>query len=148
MPARCNSGLAELSANCCVLQAYAAARMAESCLLGLEGENDIYECAYVESNVTKLPFFASKVMLLSQEAGGHRLPITSAFSGSGLHAFTHAAKHCALRQGSKPLPTLLTLEPCSADVRHSPACGLAAQPKQQLHPAPGGFTETLQLACR
>lgn len=43
------------------MQAYAAARMAESVLLGLDGKDDIYECAYVESSVTKLPFFASKV---------------------------------------------------------------------------------------
>ena len=73
LPARSNPGAAELSADCCILQAYAAARMAESCLLGLEGENDIYECAYVESNVTKLPFFASKVRLLLQKACGPRL---------------------------------------------------------------------------
>ena len=46
--------------NACV-QAYAAARMAESVLLGLDGNDDIYECAYVDSSVTKLPFFASKV---------------------------------------------------------------------------------------
>ena len=59
-----------LSVNCCAgciifvsLQAYAAARMAESVLLGLDGSDDIYECAYVESSVTKLPFFASKVCL-------------------------------------------------------------------------------------
>lgn len=43
------------------MQAYAAARMAESVLLGLDGNDDIYECAYVDSSVTKLPFFASKV---------------------------------------------------------------------------------------
>lgn len=43
------------------LQAYAAARMAESVLLGLDGSDDIWECAYVESDVTKLPYFASKV---------------------------------------------------------------------------------------
>ncbi len=43
------------------MQAYAAARMAESVLLGLDGNDDIWECAYVESSVTKLPFFASKV---------------------------------------------------------------------------------------
>ena len=43
------------------VQAYAAARMAESVLLGLDGSDDIYECAYVDSSVTKLPFFASKV---------------------------------------------------------------------------------------
>lgn len=46
-----------------VLQAYAAARMTESILRGLEGEQDVFEAAYVESNVTELPFFASKVRL-------------------------------------------------------------------------------------
>lgn len=46
-----------------LLQAYAAARMAESVLRGLAGEDAIYECAYVQSDVTELPFFASKVRL-------------------------------------------------------------------------------------
>jgi malate dehydrogenase len=55
--AKAGAGSATLS------MAYAAARMAESCLLGLEGEADIYECAYVESNVTRVPYFASKVRL-------------------------------------------------------------------------------------
>jgi malate dehydrogenase len=44
-------------------QAYAAARFAESVLRGLEGEPDVYEAAYVESKVTELPYFASKVRL-------------------------------------------------------------------------------------
>ena len=44
------------------MQAYAAARMAESCLLGLQGKDNIYECAYVQSTVVPgLDFFASKV---------------------------------------------------------------------------------------
>ncbi len=44
------------------LQAYAAARMAESCLLGLQGKDNIYECAYVESSlIPELSYFASKV---------------------------------------------------------------------------------------
>lgn len=48
----------------CWLQAYAAARMAESCLLGLQDEPDIYECAYIQSDlVPELDFFASKVQL-------------------------------------------------------------------------------------
>lgn len=43
-------------------QAYAAARMAESCLLGLQGKDNIYECAYVESSlIPELSYFASKV---------------------------------------------------------------------------------------
>jgi malate dehydrogenase len=43
--------------------AYAAARMAESVLRGLDGEDGVVECAYVASSVTSLPFFASKVRL-------------------------------------------------------------------------------------
>ncbi len=37
--------------------------MAESVLAGLSGEGNVYECAYVESSVTELPYFASKVRL-------------------------------------------------------------------------------------
>ena len=47
----------------CTLQAYAAARFSESVLRGLEGEPDVYEAAYVESTVTELPYFATKVRL-------------------------------------------------------------------------------------
>ena len=43
------------------MQAYAAARFTESVLRGLEGEQDVYEAAYVESKVTELPYFATKV---------------------------------------------------------------------------------------
>ena len=35
------------------LQAYAAARMAESTLMGLNGEPNIYECTYVQSDVSE-----------------------------------------------------------------------------------------------
>ena len=36
--------------------------MAESCLLGLQGKDNIYECAYVQSAVVPgVDFFASKV---------------------------------------------------------------------------------------
>ncbi|KAK9818324.1 hypothetical protein WJX72_010603 [[Myrmecia] bisecta] len=55
--AKAGAGSATLS------MAYAAARMAESVLLGLEGNADVYECAYVESDVTELPYFATKVRL-------------------------------------------------------------------------------------
>jgi malate dehydrogenase len=43
--------------------AAAAAEFADACLRGLSGESGIWVCAYVESNVTKLPFFATKVLL-------------------------------------------------------------------------------------
>jgi hypothetical protein len=32
-------------------QAYAAARFAESCMRALDGDSDVYECAYVQSDV-------------------------------------------------------------------------------------------------
>ena len=41
--------------------AYAAARMAESVLLGLAGEPNVVECTFVQSSVVPdFPFFASK----------------------------------------------------------------------------------------
>ena len=44
------------------MQAYAAARFAESVLLGLNGEQDVVECCYLESTlVPGLDYFASKV---------------------------------------------------------------------------------------
>lgn len=43
--------------------AYAAAEFAASCLRALAGEPGVVECAYVESHLTELPFFASPVRL-------------------------------------------------------------------------------------
>ena len=34
------------------VQAYAAARFAESCLRALDGDSEVYECAYVASDVS------------------------------------------------------------------------------------------------
>jgi len=56
--AKAGGGSATLS------MAYAAARMAESTLLGLQGEPNMYECAFVQSDVVPgVPFFASRVQL-------------------------------------------------------------------------------------
>lgn len=56
--AKAGAGSATLS------MAYAAARMAESTLLGLSGEPNMFECAYVDSDVVPdVPFFATKVQL-------------------------------------------------------------------------------------
>lgn len=56
--AKAGAGSATLS------MAYAAARMAESSLLGLAGEEDVYECTYTESSVVEgLAYFSSKVQL-------------------------------------------------------------------------------------
>lgn len=55
--AKAGAGSATLS------MAYAAARFAESCLRGLQGDK-VYECAYIESSlVSDLDYFASKVQL-------------------------------------------------------------------------------------
>ncbi|KAK2078915.1 hypothetical protein QBZ16_002605 [Prototheca wickerhamii] len=55
--AKAGKGSATLS------MAYAGALMADACLRGLNGDSDVVECAYVESSVTELPFFASKILL-------------------------------------------------------------------------------------
>ncbi|CAN6348647.1 unnamed protein product [Urochloa humidicola] len=46
-----------------VVEAYAAAKFADACLRGLRGDAGVVECSYVASQVTELPFFASKVRL-------------------------------------------------------------------------------------
>ncbi|KAI9086008.1 hypothetical protein K1719_032085 [Acacia pycnantha] len=55
--AKAGAGSATLS------MAYAAARFVESSLRALDGDSDVYECTYVQSEVTELPFFASRVKL-------------------------------------------------------------------------------------
>ncbi|XP_052193728.1 malate dehydrogenase, glyoxysomal [Diospyros lotus] len=55
--AKAGAGSATLS------MAYAAAKFADACLRGLRGDAGIVECAFVASQVTELPFFASKVRL-------------------------------------------------------------------------------------
>ena len=55
--AKAGAGSATLS------MAYAAARFVESSLRALDGDGDVYECSYVQSNLTDLPFFASRVKL-------------------------------------------------------------------------------------
>ncbi|XP_047341251.1 malate dehydrogenase, mitochondrial-like [Impatiens glandulifera] len=55
--AKAGKGSATLS------MAYAGAIFADACLKGLNGVPDVIECSYVQSTVTELPFFASKVRL-------------------------------------------------------------------------------------
>ncbi|XP_030476634.2 malate dehydrogenase, chloroplastic [Syzygium oleosum] len=55
--AKAGAGSATLS------MAYAAARFVESSLRALDGDGDVYECAFVQSDLTDLPFFASRVKL-------------------------------------------------------------------------------------
>lgn len=43
--------------------AYAGALFADACLRGLNGEANVEEYSYVESNKTELPYFSTKVKL-------------------------------------------------------------------------------------
>ncbi|KAK9085489.1 hypothetical protein Sjap_025900 [Stephania japonica] len=55
--AKAGKGSATLS------MAYAGSIFADACLKGLNGVPDVVECSFVQSTVTDLPFFASKVRL-------------------------------------------------------------------------------------
>ncbi|PIA55221.1 hypothetical protein AQUCO_00800149v1 [Aquilegia coerulea] len=55
--AKAGAGSATLS------MAYAAAKFADACLRGLRGDAGVIECSFVSSQVTELPFFATKVRL-------------------------------------------------------------------------------------
>ncbi|KAJ4841964.1 hypothetical protein Tsubulata_039044 [Turnera subulata] len=55
--AKAGAGSATLS------MAFAAVKFADACLHALRGDANIVQCAYVASEVTELPFFASKVRL-------------------------------------------------------------------------------------
>ncbi|KAH7683991.1 Malate dehydrogenase protein [Dioscorea alata] len=55
--AKAGAGSATLS------MAYAAARFVESSLRALDGDGDVYECCFIQSELTELPFFASRVKL-------------------------------------------------------------------------------------
>ncbi|KAJ3677383.1 hypothetical protein LUZ60_003107 [Juncus effusus] len=55
--AKAGAGSATLS------MAYASARFVESSLRGLDGDKEVYECAFVASEMTDLPFFASRVRM-------------------------------------------------------------------------------------
>ena len=52
--AKAGAGSATLS------MAAAAAEFADACIRGLLGEPGVVACAYVDSSLTELPFFASK----------------------------------------------------------------------------------------
>lgn len=55
--AKAGKGSATLS------MAYAGAVFADACLKGLNGVPNVVECSFVQSSITELPFFASKVRL-------------------------------------------------------------------------------------
>ncbi|KAL5998142.1 hypothetical protein ACLOJK_009078 [Asimina triloba] len=72
--AKAGAGSATLS------MAYAAARFVESSLRALDGDADVFECAYVQSDLAELPFFASRVKLGKKGI--------EAFVSSDLHGLT------------------------------------------------------------
>ncbi len=45
---------------------YAGALFAEACLKGLNGQKNVIECSYVESTITDIPFFSSKVQIIAR----------------------------------------------------------------------------------
>eukprot|EP00252_Welwitschia_mirabilis_P014273 TRINITY_DN313_c0_g1_i2.p1 TRINITY_DN313_c0_g1~~TRINITY_DN313_c0_g1_i2.p1 ORF type:complete len:353 (+),score=62.20 TRINITY_DN313_c0_g1_i2:352-1410(+) len=55
--AKAGTGSATLS------MAYAAAKFADACLRAMRGDSGIVQCAFIASEVTELPFFASKVRI-------------------------------------------------------------------------------------
>ncbi|WOH05893.1 hypothetical protein DCAR_0625316 [Daucus carota subsp. sativus] len=55
--AKAGKGSATLS------MAYAGALFADACMKGLNGVPDVVECSFVQSSITELPFFVSKVRL-------------------------------------------------------------------------------------
>ena len=56
--AKAGAGSATLS------MAAAAAEFADACMRGMQGDPGVVACAYVQSSLTDLPFFASKCVLL------------------------------------------------------------------------------------
>ncbi|CAL5380026.1 unnamed protein product [Camellia sinensis] len=70
--AKAGAGSATLS------MAYAAARFVESSFRALDGDNDVYECCFIKSDLTELPFFASGVKLGKK---GVEAVISSDFQG-------------------------------------------------------------------
>lgn len=56
-------GFYNLQGSATLSMAYAGALFADACLRGLNGDSNVVEPTFVQSTVTELPFFASKVRL-------------------------------------------------------------------------------------
>ena len=59
----CSDMVCLLQGSATLSMAYAGALFADACLRGLNGEPDVEEYSYVESDKTELPFFSTKVKL-------------------------------------------------------------------------------------
>ncbi|CAI9753855.1 unnamed protein product [Fraxinus pennsylvanica] len=88
--AKAGAGSATLSV------AYAAACFVESSLCALHGDSDVNECCYVQSDLTYLPFFASRVKL-----GKHGVEALITLDLQGLTEYEQKALE-ALEQSLRP----------------------------------------------
>jgi hypothetical protein len=80
--------------------AYAGALFADACLRGLNGDSNVVEPTFVQSTVTELPFFASKVRLgPSGEAAQYRQPNLLQL----LTAYAHNAVTLSVHKAYVPL---------------------------------------------
>jgi hypothetical protein len=99
------------------MQAYAAARMTESVLLGLNGEPNIYECAFVQSEVSQQAEVKSEPVMKRTKSESDELKVSPVASvrddGMGL-ALTRIYICSAL-----VMPRVLTVIPwtCSGCTR-------------------------------
>lgn len=73
--------LPDLQGSATLSMAYAGALFADACLRGLNGEPNVVECAFVDSKVTELPFFASRIKLGTK--GAPSAPVTHICSRAG-----------------------------------------------------------------
>ncbi|GBG82055.1 hypothetical protein CBR_g34334 [Chara braunii] len=93
--AKAGKGSATLS------MAYAGAIFADACLKGLNGMEDVVQCTYVQSSITELPYFASKVTLGPKGVEEvHPLGKLSDYEKAGLEAMK-AELHDSIEKGVK-----------------------------------------------
>nr|GEV52399.1 malate dehydrogenase, mitochondrial [Tanacetum cinerariifolium] len=90
--AKAGKGSATLS------MAYAGAIFADACLQGLNGVPDVVECSFVQSNITELPFFASRQKDLALV--GKLLGPLSDYEKQGLQALIPELKSSIERESS------------------------------------------------
>lgn len=57
------SNMLDVQGSATLSMAYAGALFADSCLRGLNGDSNVFDYSYVESDVTDVPFFSSRVDL-------------------------------------------------------------------------------------
>ncbi len=74
--------------------AYAGALFADACLRGLNGDSNVIEPAYVQNDITELPFFATRVRLgpSGEQPQANRQLLHRGFLGgkeNGLESMAH-----------------------------------------------------------